>query len=74
MNKHINYEKHTAYSIQSIKFCMLVCFLLFIYIMKKVFKTRRKITVKDKLNVLFSTYQSLTNFRAKRIGSTTVSK
>ena len=42
--------------------------------MKKVFQTRRQMSVKDKLNILYCTYGSLTNFRVKRYGSYDVAR
>ena len=42
--------------------------------MTKVFSVRRLLSKKDKLNLLYCTYGSLTNFRVKRYGSAEVAR
>ena len=42
--------------------------------MVKLFQTRRKITVKDKLNVIFCAYGSLTDFSIKKCGPAAIGR
>jgi hypothetical protein len=42
--------------------------------MTKVFRVTRKLTVKDKLNILYCTYGSFTNFKVKQYGSAEVAR
>ena len=42
--------------------------------MVKLFKTKRVLTKKEKLNVLFCTYGSLTKFDHKKVGASAVAR
>ncbi len=42
--------------------------------MVKLFQTRHKLTRKEKLNVIFSTYGSLTQFDRKKVGPSSVAR
>ena len=42
--------------------------------MTKLFQTKRRLSAKDKLNIIFCTYGSLTDFRLKQHGPTNVAK